>query len=59
MERLKACLSAAETALDATDGEVVEAKATDTASHAELASELIFVFITSFMELFFPWSGNL
>lgn len=58
VERLKACLSAAETVLGAADGEVVEAKATDAAARAELAGELIFVFIASIAGLLLPWSDE-
>ena len=41
VEWLKACLSAAETALSAADGEAVKAKAVDAAARAKLVGELI------------------
>ena len=59
MEWLKPCLFAVKTALGVMDGEVVEAKAADVAARAELIGDLNFVFITSFVRLFLPWSGKL
>lgn len=55
----EACLSTVETVLSAMDREVVEAKSTDVAARAKLADESNFVFITSFIGLFLPWSGKL
>ena len=59
MEWLKPCLFAVKTALGVVDGEVVEAKAADVAARAELIGDLNFVFVTSFVGLFLPWSCKL
>ena len=42
MEWLKECLAAAETALDAADREVADAKGANVVTHTELAGELNF-----------------
>lgn len=52
-------ISTVKTALGVMDGEVVEAKATDVVARAELISDLNFVFVTSFVGLFLPWSCKL